>query len=99
MASGSDIIVFFFLMIRRPPRSTLFPYTTLFRSVSRQTLQTWMAVGKIKGPELIRPVHIRLWSKEDIAQLKKVEKRPGRPRREDAGKKKASPPVLGEWLK
>src|SRR3712207_8852181 len=27
---------FFFLMIRRPPRSTLFPYTTLFRSKSRQ---------------------------------------------------------------
>src|SRR3712207_7401315 len=26
-------VVFFFLMIRRPPRSTLFPYTTLFRSV------------------------------------------------------------------
>src|SRR2546429_5813289 len=26
--------VFFFLMIRRPPRSTLFPYTTLFRSLS-----------------------------------------------------------------
>src|SRR2546430_8193483 len=27
------IVLFFFLMIRRPPRSTLFPYTTLFRSV------------------------------------------------------------------
>src|SRR5258708_16200066 len=27
------MIVFFFLMIRRPPRSTLFPYTTLFRSL------------------------------------------------------------------
>src|SRR3712207_8027995 len=27
-------LVFFFLMIRRPPRSTLFPYTTLFRSVA-----------------------------------------------------------------
>jgi len=27
------LIFFFFLMIRRPPRSTLFPYTTLFRSV------------------------------------------------------------------
>src|SRR2546430_7272294 len=27
------IIFFFFLMIRRPPRSTLFPYTTLFRSI------------------------------------------------------------------
>src|SRR2546427_2271049 len=26
--------MFFFLMIRRPPRSTLFPYTTLFRSIS-----------------------------------------------------------------
>src|SRR3712207_8928644 len=26
------VLVFFFLMIRRPPRSTLFPYTTLFRS-------------------------------------------------------------------
>src|SRR5258708_32909941 len=27
-----DSLFFFFLMIRRPPRSTLFPYTTLFRS-------------------------------------------------------------------
>src|SRR2546426_6498943 len=27
------VYIFFFLMIRRPPRSTLFPYTTLFRSV------------------------------------------------------------------
>src|SRR5947209_20253067 len=29
--------LFFFLMIRRPPRSTLFPYTTLFRSTERKT--------------------------------------------------------------
>src|SRR6516162_9809193 len=29
---ASGLILFFFLMIRRPPRSTLFPYTTLFRS-------------------------------------------------------------------
>src|SRR6266508_3009620 len=28
----SSLFIFFFLMIRRPPRSTLFPYTTLFRS-------------------------------------------------------------------
>src|SRR5258707_11736677 len=28
-------LFFFFLMIRRPPRSTLFPYTTLFRSMTR----------------------------------------------------------------
>src|SRR5438132_3084612 len=31
----SYILSFFFLMIRRPPRSTLFPYTTLFRSLLR----------------------------------------------------------------
>src|SRR3989454_10731714 len=29
----SALLFFFFLMIRRPPRSTLFPYTTLFRSL------------------------------------------------------------------
>src|SRR5947209_9468021 len=32
----SHYILFFFLMIRRPPRSTLFPYTTLFRSLMSQ---------------------------------------------------------------
>src|SRR5690242_20789337 len=30
--SSLSFLFFFFLMIRRPPRSTLFPYTTLFRS-------------------------------------------------------------------
>src|SRR3712207_8787607 len=34
-ASNEDVC-FFFLMIRRPPRSTLFPYTTLFRSRLRE---------------------------------------------------------------
>src|SRR6202158_6416152 len=33
--SESYTVFFFFLMIRRPPRSTLFPYTTLFRSAER----------------------------------------------------------------
>src|SRR3712207_9527985 len=32
----SAVSFFFFLMIRRPPRSTLFPYTTLFRSAARR---------------------------------------------------------------
>src|SRR5260370_4311653 len=36
------IVCFFFLMIRRPPRSTLFPYTTLFRS---RSLRLW--VGRL----------------------------------------------------
>src|SRR3712207_8426223 len=31
-ANVQMLYIFFFLMIRRPPRSTLFPYTTLFRS-------------------------------------------------------------------
>src|SRR5215217_9333577 len=49
--SSSRLVVaflFFFLMIRRPPRSTLFPYTTLFRSPFRtpptsRARRTWMA--------------------------------------------------------
>src|SRR2546430_3364853 len=32
LLSSNPTALFFFLMIRRPPRSTLFPYTTLFRS-------------------------------------------------------------------
>src|SRR3712207_8071493 len=35
--------IFFFLMIRRPPRSTLFPYTTLFRS-------KWIAIFRLILP-------------------------------------------------
>src|SRR3989442_9794140 len=35
IGSLAFFLFFFFLMIRRPPRSTLFPYTTLFRSVPR----------------------------------------------------------------
>src|ERR1039457_7314552 len=36
MTSCKSDLFLFFLMIRRPPRSTLFPYTTLFRSNSRR---------------------------------------------------------------
>src|SRR3712207_8840879 len=37
MCDGATLFrFFFFLMIRRPPRSTLFPYTTLFRSLAQQ---------------------------------------------------------------
>src|SRR5438309_3535206 len=35
---------FFFLMIRRPPRSTLFPYTTLFRSRQRHALLSEISI-------------------------------------------------------
>src|SRR5215510_16105681 len=41
---------FFFLMIRRPPRSTLFPYTTLFRSaVRRAPARPPVATGRLRG--------------------------------------------------
>src|SRR5687768_17793554 len=38
---SSFSLFFFFLMIRRPPRSTLFPYTTLFRSRDIVRLLLW----------------------------------------------------------
>src|SRR5689334_24249765 len=41
---------FFFLMIRRPPRSTLFPYTTLFRSCG-----ALRAAGRMPRPRPCRP--------------------------------------------
>src|SRR5690349_24245572 len=40
--------IFFFLMIRRPPRSTLFPYTTLFRSVDLATKENGVAEQAFK---------------------------------------------------
>src|ERR1039458_10564014 len=43
----SCLCLFFFLMIRRPPRSTLFPYTTLFRSGGRDT--SYARVGTSPG--------------------------------------------------
>src|SRR5215203_4567574 len=36
MSLFMTLFILFFLMIRRPPRSTLFPYTTLFRSLATQ---------------------------------------------------------------
>src|SRR5256885_11839746 len=40
MLRNGDLAFFFFLMIRRPPRSTLFPYTTLFRSFAEVTISS-----------------------------------------------------------
>src|SRR2546430_11317518 len=42
--------IFFFLMIRRPPRSTLFPYTTLFRSAHRTTSCRNKTTGSLAHP-------------------------------------------------
>src|SRR5207244_12548775 len=47
--------LFFFLMIRRPPRSTLFPYTTLFRS---QVLGRLALLGRRKAVRGAEPRHV-----------------------------------------
>src|SRR5438067_11317837 len=55
IASSHLCYCFFFLMIRRPPRSTLFPYTTLFRSRfvrSRHDCSTALRLGREPDPAL-----------------------------------------------
>src|SRR2546425_6169946 len=51
-------IAFFFLMIRRPPRSTLFPYTTLFRSKRFQNYRARFSILDV-------PVVSRSWRSEE----------------------------------
>src|SRR5476649_3006667 len=46
-------MVFFFLMIRRPPRSTLFPYTTLFRSEIGVAITSGLLL--VRGRPHLRP--------------------------------------------
>src|SRR3989449_10345137 len=44
-----QLVFFFFLMIRRPPRSTLFPYTTLFRSMTEDARWDYRVTIKFKN--------------------------------------------------
>src|SRR2546425_8232068 len=48
------VCFFFFLMIRRPPRSTLFPYTTLFRSGRRGIVQRQFGVRAVDEADRLR---------------------------------------------
>src|SRR3712207_8204087 len=48
-------------MIRRPPRSTLFPYTTLFRSLSWEEIQRLKPVSASMGM-MLETTATRLWS-------------------------------------
>src|SRR5256885_12159090 len=60
---------FFFLMIRRPPRSTLFPYTTLFRS-SRAPVEDEVSEGRQAAqPLLERRLAHRVRSEEHTSEL------------------------------
>src|SRR5438874_10659697 len=53
------VVLFFFLMIRRPPRSTLFPYTTLFRSArpGRSDLGPCAGLGRHRGDPSGHRIH------------------------------------------
>src|SRR6266404_7410851 len=59
-----SFFLFFFLMIRRPPRSTLFPYTTLFRS--RTALPARQDAG------LLRAAWHRFRSEEHTSELQSL---------------------------
>src|SRR3712207_9523124 len=65
MLCHHSIQFFFFLMIRRPPRSTLFPYTTLFRSLLQPPREATPAPpgehqGDVPGagPRVLEPHHL-----------------------------------------
>src|SRR5437016_11792547 len=46
----ATVVVFFFLTIRRPPRPTLFPYTTLFRSLFRRDCKATRSRWRCASP-------------------------------------------------
>src|SRR5436309_15473446 len=68
------ISLFFFLMIRRPPRSTLFPYTTLFRSC-RRDLERRRNARLVLSGSLPRPrcVGVDCRSEEHTSELQSRE--------------------------
>src|SRR3712207_8959191 len=70
---------FFFLMIRRPPRSTLFPYTTLFRSLVEAQLSVLGKVAHLLNVELgggfptLPPLVSRFFRDPSLAQPRSEE--------------------------
>src|SRR5260370_42487621 len=63
-AGNSYLLFFFFLMIRRPPRSTLFPYTTLFRSY-RHCAEDRDRCGEICGSLAVSDDRLRFLMGQD----------------------------------
>src|SRR5579859_5198156 len=53
---------FFFLMIRRPPRSTLFPYTTLFRSDLLRRTEELFAASQVEYDRVAKILLLAFWS-------------------------------------
>src|SRR5688572_33032871 len=65
----NDYLNVFFLMIRRPPRSTLFPYTTLFRSPSPPARGREAARRTRRGSAVRRCCATRSRSEEHTSEL------------------------------
>src|SRR2546427_6927864 len=65
--TSTRCVCFFFLMIRRPPRSTLFPYTTLFRSPAKATT---IATVEAQRDELERQASVIPGLQREVAELK-----------------------------
>src|SRR2546426_12478978 len=62
--------IFFFLMIRRPPRSTLFPYTTLFRSPQLIGQGSLLVIGKAsRSSHALDSEPLRVRSEEHTSEL------------------------------
>src|SRR2546425_9576068 len=63
---------FFFLMIRRPPRSTLFPYTTLFRSL--RSRRSWVRIppGATRSAKAVRSDSSWERSEEHTSELQSL---------------------------
>src|SRR5437660_10943525 len=66
MLPDFHVFLFFFLMIRRPPRSTLFPYTTLFRSGIKSNIST-NRNNLISGVD--RCIHLNAMKKTTITSI------------------------------
>src|SRR3712207_7762147 len=58
--------IFFFLMIRRPPRSTLFPYTTLFRSARPREHALVADAPADLGPQELEQLELALVARGEI---------------------------------
>src|SRR2546430_16360994 len=73
-------VILFFLMIRRPPRSTLFPYTTLFRSVSeimRQMLTQAQTAGQYFTNDQIKEMTRKVSAEVDLVHQQTQNQRYG----------------------
>src|SRR2546430_16326463 len=68
---------FFFLMIRRPPRSTLFPYTTLFRS--HQALVVALEDLDARHRPRLRGLHRDAHPRAHVARADRVDRDAGEP--------------------